>query len=359
MDKIQPKILVVSDVHLGSFNIEEDLFIQFLNRIINGEFGNELQAFIILGDFIDLCTDLPRTLLKRKKVQEILTLLLEIKKKMNLVFLLGNHEIPVVGNYDKKFELRKKKYLNKFKIGEFKKYGFEELFNDDLYHQFIILKKCDNKDMLLFYNSREQIENNPITKIQIKGLDLDPNYRCLMIHGHQFESELYRFFVGQLWKSLIRSDKFEVKETYDYFWNQIIKSGRKIKGISFEQMKKELAELKGTSVEEIDSEFSELSVIEFKFYKAQMRVMKGYQRETKIHHFLDEITDFLEDERYDLAKINKVIFGHFHYKAQTIATINKQQVEVINDGTWQYMPPSYLEICNNGRIYLKSIPYNR
>ncbi|MFX1456255.1 MAG: metallophosphoesterase [Promethearchaeota archaeon] len=350
-----PKILVISDVHLGSFNIKEDLLIQFLNRIINGEFGNELQALIILGDFIDLCTDLPRTLMKRKDVQEILTLLLEIKKKINLVFLLGNHEIPVVGNFDKKFESRKRKYLNRFTIEKYKKYGFEELFNDKLYYQYILLKKHSNKDMLLFYNSRDHIENNPVTEIHIKGLNLDPNYRCFMIHGHQFESELYRFFVGQLWRSLIKSDKFEVKETYDYFWNQIIKNGRKIKGITFEQMKEELAILKGKSLEEINRDFSELSVPEFKFYKAQMRVMKRYQRESKINPFIDEIKDFLEDERYDLTKIDKVIFGHFHYKAQTTAIINQKQVEVINDGTWQFMPPSYLKIGTKGRIFLKSI----
>ncbi|MHA2473137.1 MAG: metallophosphoesterase, partial [Promethearchaeota archaeon] len=348
MVEINPKILVVSDVHLGSFNIKEDLFIQFLNGIINGEFGNELQTFLILGDFVDLCTDLPRTLMERKKVQEILTLLLEIKKKINLVFLLGNHEIPVVGNYDKKFESRKKKFLNKFTIDKFKKYGFEELFDSELYYQYAILRKYNNKDMLLFYNSREQIENNPVTELQIKDLDLNPNYRCLMVHGHQFESELYRFFVGQLWKSLIRSDKYEVKETYDYFWNHIIKNGRKIKGITFEKMKEELAILKGKSVEGIDSDFSELSVPEFKFYKTQMRVMKGYQRESKINPFIDEIKEFLEDDKYDLAKINKVIFGHFHYKAQTTATINQKQVEITNDGTWQFVPPSYLEICKNG-----------
>ncbi|MHA2088129.1 MAG: hypothetical protein ACW972_07625, partial [Promethearchaeota archaeon] len=74
MDEIKPKILVVSDVHLGSLDSEKDLFIQFLNHIINGEFGNELQAFIILGDFIDLCMDLPQTILRRKKIQEIFTL---------------------------------------------------------------------------------------------------------------------------------------------------------------------------------------------------------------------------------------------------------------------------------------------
>ena len=67
MSENKPKILVVSDLHLGSLDSEKDLFIQFLKRVINGEFGSELQVFIILGDFIDLCTDLPRTLLKLLK----------------------------------------------------------------------------------------------------------------------------------------------------------------------------------------------------------------------------------------------------------------------------------------------------
>jgi UDP-2,3-diacylglucosamine pyrophosphatase LpxH len=348
MSEIKPRILVVSDVHLGSLNIKEDLFIQFLNRIINGEFGNELQAFIILGDFIDLCTDLPQTLLSRKNIQEILNLILEIKKKMNLIFLLGNHEIPVTGNLDEKFERRKKKFLNKFSNSNFK-----ELFKDELYYQFVLLKKWNNEDMLLMYNSREQLENNHIAEIKVKGLDLTSGYRCFMIHGHQFESELYRFFVGQLWKSLIKSNKFEVKETYDYFWNQIIKNGRKIKPITYEQMKEELAEIKKKPVKEIDSMFSELSNLEFKWYKSQMRVMKRYQRASKINHFLDEIKEFLEDENYKFRAINHVIFGHFHYKHKSIATINQQQVEVINDGTWQHMPPSYIEICNKGKIYLK------
>ena len=33
MSEIKPKILVVSDIHLGSLNVEEDLFIQFLKQI--------------------------------------------------------------------------------------------------------------------------------------------------------------------------------------------------------------------------------------------------------------------------------------------------------------------------------------
>ena len=353
MVELKPKILVVSDIHLGSLDSEKDLFIQFLNRIINGEFGNELQAFMILGDFIDLCTDLPRTLLSRKKIQEIFKLLLEIKKKMNLVFLLGNHEIPVTGNYDKKFERRKEKFLSKFSNSNFK-----ELFDNELYYQYALLKKDDTDNRLFLYNSREQIENNPVKKVKIINLDLDSDYRCFMVHGYQFESALYRFFVGQLWKSLIKSDKFEVKETYDYFWNLIIKNGRKIKPVDFEDMKEELAKLKGESIETMDTVFSELSNLEFKFYKTQMRVMKSYQRANKPDFFLDEIKEFLEDEDFDFSKINHLIYGHFHYKDISTATINQQQVEVINAGSWQHMQPSYIEICNEGKIYLKSVASN-
>ena len=66
MSEIKSKLLVVSDIHLGSLDSEIDLFTQFLRDIIKGEFGNELQVLILLGDFIDLCTDLPETLKKGK-----------------------------------------------------------------------------------------------------------------------------------------------------------------------------------------------------------------------------------------------------------------------------------------------------
>jgi len=350
MGDIKPKILVVSDVHLGSLDSEKDLFIQFLNRIINGDFGNELQAFILLGDIIDLCTDNPRTLLKRKKIQEIFTLLLEIKKKMNLVFLLGNHEIPVTGDYDKKFERRKKKFLNKFRNSNFK-----ELFNNELYYQYALLKKDDTDNILFLYNSREQIENDPIRKVKIDGLDLDNDYRCFMVHGYQFESEIYRLFVARLWKSLISSSNFEIKETYDYFWNYVIRNGRKIKPISFEQMKEELAKITGQPIKSVDLAFSGLNILEFNFLKANMRVMKKWQRASKPAYFLNGIKEFLEDDDYDFSKINHVIYGHSHVKEISYATINNQQVEVIDDGAWQHVQPSYIEICNEGKINLKSV----
>jgi len=52
MEKINPKILVVSDIHLGSLDSQRELFTHFLNDILNGKFGNDLQALILLGDFM-------------------------------------------------------------------------------------------------------------------------------------------------------------------------------------------------------------------------------------------------------------------------------------------------------------------
>ncbi|NVM35435.1 MAG: metallophosphoesterase [Candidatus Lokiarchaeota archaeon] len=353
MGEIKPKILVASDIHLGSLDSEKDLFIQFLRSIISGEFGNELQALIILGDFIDLCMDVPEHIVKRKKIQEIFILLLDIKKSINLIFVLGNHEIPVTGDYDEKFKHRELKFLSKFKNSD-----FSELFNIELYCQYLLLKKCNDEDMLLLYNSRDQIESNPIKKIKIDGLDLNSDYRCFLTHGYQFDSDIYRFFVGQIWKSLISSKKYEVKETYDYFWNEVIKEGRKIKPVTLKQMKNELITLKYVPRESIEALFSELSYLEFNLVKANMRVMKKWQRASNPDYYFDEIKEFLEDDEYDFSKINHVIYGHTHHSGISYGKINNQEVEILNSGSWQHMHPTYVEIISKGNLNLKSISNN-
>jgi UDP-2,3-diacylglucosamine pyrophosphatase LpxH len=349
MGEINPKILVVSDIHLGSLDSEENLFIQFLKKIINGEFGNELRALIILGDFIDLCTDIPKTLLKREQIQEIFTLLLEIKKNLNLIFLVGNHEIPVTGDHDDKYTRRTEKFLSKFKSS-----NFGELFDNKIYCQYLLLKKINNQDMLLLYDKREQIEENPVSKILIDGLELAEDYRCFMTHGYQFDGDVYRFFVGQIWKSLISRNKFEIKETYDYFWNEVIKNGRKIKPVTLRMMIEELAHLKNMSIESQDILFSGLNILEFNLIKANMRILKKWERASKPDYYFDEIKRFLEDDEFDLSKINHLIYGHSHHKEVYNGTVNGHSIEIINDGSWQHIEPSYVEIFKKGILRLKS-----
>ncbi len=349
MGEINPKILVVSDIHLGSLDSEKDLFIQFLRKIINGEFENELRALIILGDFIDLCTDIPKTLLEREQIQEIFTLLLEIKRNINLIFVLGNHEIPVTGDYDEKFKRRKEKYLRRFRSSK-----FGELFDNEIYGQYLLLKRSNNEDMLFLYDKREEIEENPVKRIKIDGLELEEDYRCFMTHGYQFDGDVYRFFVGQIWKSLISRNKFEVKETYDYFWNEVIKKGRKVKPVTFKMMIEELANLKNVSIESQYSLFSELNNLEFNLIKANMRILKKWERASKLDYYFNEIKRFLEDDEYDLSKINHLIYGHSHHKEIYNGSVNGHSIKIVNDGSWQHIEPSYAEILKKGIISLKS-----
>jgi len=349
MGEINPKILVVSDIHLGSLDSEKDLFIQFLRKIINGEFENELRALIILGDFIDLCTDIPKTLLEREQIQEIFTLLLEIKRNINLIFVLGNHEIPVTGDYDEKFKRRKEKYLRRFRSSK-----FGELFDNEIYCQYLLLKRSNNEDMLFLYDKREEIEENPVKRIKIDGLELEEDYRCFMTHGYQFDGDVYRFFVGQIWKSLISRNKFEVKETYDYFWNEVIKKGRKVKPVTFKMMIEELANLKNVSIESQYSLFSELNNLEFNLIKANMRILKKWERASKLDYYFNEIKRFLEDDEYDLSKINHLIYGHSHHKEIYNGSVNGHSIKIVNDGSWQHIEPSYAEILKKGIISLKS-----
>ncbi|MFX1377534.1 MAG: metallophosphoesterase [Promethearchaeota archaeon] len=349
MSEIKPIVLVVSDIHLGSLDCRRDLFIQFLTKITNGTFGNKLQALIILGDFIDLCTDIPKTLLERKKIQIIFSLLMEIKKKINVIFVLGNHEIPVTGDYDLKFKSRKDKFLKRFESS-----NFNELFDREFFCQYLILKKSNNEDLLLLYNSRDQIEENPINKVRIHGLELENDYECFMTHGYQFDSDIYRFFIGHIWKSLITNNKFEIKETYDYFWNEVIKNERKIKPITFENMKMELARLKNKSLEFINMLFTELSYLEFNLIKANMRVLKNWHRASKPDYYFDEIKSFFENKHYNFSKINHIIYGHTHHSGMAYGNINNQRVEIINDGAWQHVIPSYVEILIKGDLILRS-----
>ncbi|MHA1987667.1 MAG: metallophosphoesterase [Promethearchaeota archaeon] len=349
------KILTVSDVHLGALKSNLDQFSNFLNKIINGDFGVDLQALLILGDFLDLCTSVKKTFLTDEKILSILNQLLEIKETIALIFVPGNHEIPVTssvisGNYDEKFKKRKIKFLNKFKNSI-----VEELFSTDMVCQYVILSKWEGESTLLLYDSQDQIHSNPINKIRIRNLDLEEDYKCLMLHGYQFDSDVFRFFVGPIWKSLISYHNFEVKEAYNYFWNEIIKEHRKIKPITFEDMKDDLIRLKHLSDKEIDKIFSDLSSLEFNVVKLNMRIMKKYDRAKEDDYYINGINEFLEEAECDFSRINNVIYGHTHIKGVSTRTIMSHDVRIINDGAWQHSNPSYAEIHEGGKIHLKSL----
>ncbi len=355
MGESEPRILIISDVHLGALNSNVEQFSLFLNEIINGGFGDDLQAILILGDFLDLGTTVKSTLFADDKIIDILTQLLEIKKKLPIVFVPGNHEIPVTssltsGNYDEKFKKRKKRFLEIFSNSL-----IDEIFESKMICQYIVLSKWENESVLLLYDSQDQIYNLPIHMIKIDNLDLEENYKCLMVHGYQFESDAIRILVAPLWKAMIAYQNIEIKEVYNYFWNVIIKEGRKIKPITIEDMKSDLIRIRELSTEEIDAIFSDLSDLEFSLIKLNMKIMKRYRNARKTSYYIDGIKEFFEEATFDCSPITHVIYGHSHDKDISNETINDQKIEVINSGAWDHLNSSYVEVLQKGKINLKTL----
>ena len=348
---INPKILVVSDIHLGALKSELDLFQKFLTDINKGEFGNDLQALIILGDFFDLCTDNSSTLLNNKQIQNILKILNKIRIEKNVVFVLGNHEIPVTGDYDEKFNRRKIKFLERFKIGI-----IDDLFNDNIFCQYIFLKKFDNYDSILLYDSIEHVFDGYINKIIINGLDLDNNYECIMTHGYQFDNELFRFLAGIIWSYLIKSDDMNVKESFDYLWNIIIKGDQKVQDSEFNVMLDQLPGLKDQEPQTIHDSFSEYNKYHFDFTKLYMRILEKWEETSKYEYYIDGIRDFLKDNNHNLMNINHMIYGHSHKWNNSEENFNNHQISIINDGAWQHITPTYVRIFSKGKMKINEFP---
>ena len=313
-----------------------------------------MQALIILGDFIDLGTTVVNTFSTDKNIIKILTQLLEIKKKIPIIYVPGNHEIPITssltsGTYDEKFSRRKEKFLKKFTNTI-----FGELFETYMICQYVILSKWEGENALLLYDSQDQIYNHPINLIKLNKLDLGENYKCLMVHGYHFESDAIRILVGPLWKAMISYQNLEIKEVYNYFWNVIIKGQREIKPITIEDMKSDLERLKGLTSEEIDALFSDLSNLEFNLIKLNMRIMRNYRNARTLSFYIKGIEEFFEEANCDFSLITSIIYGHSHIKGSSKENINDQQIEVINSGAWEPLKVSFAEILYGGKINVKS-----
>lgn len=345
-NKKNPKILVVSDVHLGAMKSKLGLFHKYLENIKDEAYGRSLKALIILGDFFDLCTELPKTLLDNTNIAKILNLLLEIRDtlKISLIFVLGNHEIPVTGNYNKKFNQRKKKFLKKFEDS-----NYATLFKEESFCQYVLLRKQNGSDTLCLYDSKKDIYNSPVDKIIIDNLELGDEFKCLMMHGFQFDSNFFRFLAGTIWRSLIKSDDIDIKEAFDYLWNGVIKKGKRVKSVSFNDMKKKITKTKGP----LPGHFSNMTTLEFSLFRLDMRILEEWEKARKIQYYHEGIKSFFDNK---LSSINNVIYGHSHNSGSTVLMINSQEVNTINDGAWQHVDPTIVEIRPKGKIKAKSLP---
>ena len=212
----KPMILLVSDIHLGAFGNISKAFESFIDQILHNEFneiGTNLSAFIILGDFFDRMMRGYDDLIGNHT--SIYEKLYDLQQKgVSVLFILGNHEIPVDGPYDKDFLIRKSALVENFIKYSKDNEKALELFSLNNFCQYIILRKKfsqENNQLnweLALFDSKENIKRNMdeskpiISKILCEAKsEENKEFKCLMAHGFQFESAERLKIAAEVWKA--------------------------------------------------------------------------------------------------------------------------------------------------------------
>ncbi|MFX1419214.1 MAG: metallophosphoesterase, partial [Promethearchaeota archaeon] len=234
-------VLVLSDMHLGALHTEKSCFNMFLSSVYEMIKDNKLpnlKAMIIIGDIFDLIMDSYTDILKLKDYQNILEKINQLHDidDFNIVFTLGNHEVPVIGNYDTEFPENKKGMLNNFNR-EQKKTDIEYSFfkNNDIFSQYILLQSEDlgrsRPIIKLFDTKQDIIRDNSINTIDlnVKANSTEFN-NFFLTHGYQFDPNLS--FFSKVWYIGLKNPFSFIKQIGDLIWNGVIKkiyeAGRKL-----------------------------------------------------------------------------------------------------------------------------------
>ena len=212
----------------------------------------------------------------------------------------------------------------------------------------MLLRKQNGRDILCLYDSKQDIYNSPINEIVIDNLELSNDFQCLMMHGFQFDSNFFRFLAGIIWKSLIKSDDIEIKEAFDYFWNGVIKEGKRVKSVGFDDMKDGLIKTKRHSPDYLFN----LTSLDFSFIRLEMRILEEWEKARKVQYYHEGIKKFLDPR---LSKVNHIIYGHSHNTGSTVLINNSHEITTVNDGAWQHVDPTIVDIREKGKIKVKSM----
>ena len=143
--------IVISDVHIGHELCRIREFTAFLRDILQSKVNNKLpflRALIILGDLFDLNATSYDDLCSNNQYFNIYNTLDEIKNNnVEIILVLGNHEIFTSGFYNLWFSWRKRQFIKQFKENNFI-YNF---LSEEYLCQYLILISYENNTV--FYEN--------------------------------------------------------------------------------------------------------------------------------------------------------------------------------------------------------------
>ena len=380
--------LVLSDVHLGALHTKKSFFDLFLFSLMDKlERGDlpDLKALVILGDCFDLIMDTYEDLLQFRLYQNILDKfdILHQMKEFHLIFALGNHEIPVVGDYNKTFTTNKNDMLQIFNNQQKKnnlKYSF---FTNKIFTQYVLLQpEGDEKSkpvIKLFDTEQDILTNNVLDTLYLntETLSTDIN-NYLMTHGFQFDPNLTKF--SGFWNLGLLNPFSLVKQIGDRIWNGFLKkiyektrrlvyyAQSKIKKMIEKEakryIKKKKYQLTGKEKQQVDKEVN--IKWESDNHREAIRDNAGC---------INNIVNFIPRLVNNGIPINHVIYGHTHDRLRPTVKwfrrgvqLSQQQFQVqvvsqqskfsiSNTGAWQHVKkPSFIEIHTDWKVNSQEVP---
>jgi len=394
--------LLVSDVHLGARRSQLDEFIEFLEKIKRCQPPTIIKYLIIIGDFFDLMFETPYGFYNknnhRDAIKQIFSLLNNLKMQVQVINIIGNHEIsPKLFNSDKEFPILKEIFFEKFKRSnskpeylEYKNIWQYALLNiDQDAHESSKVYQLEGYDRI------EDLKNSSL---------LNDNYCCLILHGCQFD--MFGYLCRPIWRRLIKA-KRPIKRVFDILYNGLLRGGLTEEEIYENKSIRNLEKLVSfqnsinnfnitfeLSGNELDLELSRAlyqstvgkvqPVVEFfDKYNVSLKDFTPLDFSLDIHPLVFEkmkddaltlyaisifdisllgitmrkyrIRKFIE--KHNLFKISAVLYGHTHKKDEDAISLNnnKSQINIFNDGNWQHKQkyPNYMIIRVKENLTLK------
>ena len=385
-------VLVLSDVHLGALHTKRSIFERFLTLLYDNLKENKLpnlKALIILGDCFDLIMDTHKDILTFGVYQKILERFNQFYEMegFHLIFALGNHEVPVIGNYDKDFFENKKNMLNEFDYHQNEENLNYSFFNKDIFSQYVLLQQegfGDLKPVIKLFDTKQDIVNHsPINThpLDIRAPSSEYN-NYLMSHGFQFDPQLDKYSL--IWNMGLSIPFNFIKEIGDGIWNgffkriytqgkriiDYVKNRNKIEKATKKESKKYM---KTNTIKVKDDD--KLKIYENVKVKCESDEHREAIRDNQecINEIVNFIPNLMKSGYYD--PINHVIYGHTHDRLRPIskwfqigAQPQKQQYQIeveylehkysiSNTGAWQHVKkPSFIEIHTDWKVIPKVIP---
>ncbi|MHA1309595.1 MAG: metallophosphoesterase [Candidatus Helarchaeota archaeon] len=343
MKNSNPMIIIMSDTHLGASGARVKLIQEFIHKILddlnnNEGFKNDLKAFIILGDIFDLVCDSYKDI-----VHDYKEILEDIDAILNhgvaVVLTLGNHDISVSGNLDKKFLKQKRKLIKKFKEINLN----AKFLNELTIGQYLYIHNNTRGWEISIYNKKNIFDSNPINTITLqKTENLSKKFHILLTHGHQFFPEKTKL-ASSIWDFCLSAPDI-IKEFFNYLWNVVLKREKTNEPINLDDELEKNQEI-------LEKKFN----LKLKSRKKKV-IMKYYTNFKDIDNYRDQLINSEAKIKEVLGdtEITHIIFGHTH-KVEILKEDNRL---IYNTGAWQHVNPSYAEFYSDGTIKIKILNDN-